>query len=331
MAEHEWMKDIRALVGKEYGRVLAWDEVNAPMIRQWCEVMGVDNAAYTDAAAGVTAPATMLQVWCLEGLKTNNYPPGSTTENPYEALKLLEAQGYPSVVAVNSDLEFERALRPGEKLYYTTRLDTIGQEKTTALGTGFFVTLAMDYFSQGDARRPGGPDEKVGSQLFRVFKFRPAHPVKPAAADAAAPAVTQVKRPPPGMSDDTRFFWDGTRAGKLLIQRCTACATLRHPPGPVCPSCHSFDWDTLQASGRGTVHSFVVMHYPEVPPFDHPNPIGLIELEEGTRLVAQLVGVAPGDVAIGQPVQVEFNTFETGDGDMVLPQFRPTARAVAAA
>jgi uncharacterized OB-fold protein len=67
------------------------------------------------------------------------------------------------------------------------------------------------------------------------------------------------------------------------------------------------------------VYSFVVMHYPEVPPFDHPNPIGLIELEEGTRLVAQLVGIKPGEVQIGQAVQVEFNSF---DGDLVLPQFR---------
>ena len=132
-------------------------------------------------------------------------------------------------------------------------------------------------------------------------------------------------RPAPGISDDTRFFWDGARAGKLLIQRCKSCGELRHPPGPVCPKCHSFEWDTQEASGRGTVYSFVVMHYPEVPPFEHPNPIGLIELEEGTRLIAQLIGTAPGDVQVGQPVQVEFNTFETSDGDMVLPQFRPQA------
>ena len=65
------------------------------------------------------------------------------------------------------------------------------------------------------------------------------------------------------------------------------------------------------------------MHYPEVPPFDHPNPIGLIELEEGTRLIAQLVGIKPQDVKIGQKVQVEFNTFN--DGEMTLPQFRVVA------
>ena len=317
MAEHEWMNEVRALVGKEYGRVYAWDKINAPMIRQWCEVMGVDAARYT-AEGAVIAPPAMLQVWCMEGPVANNYPPGSTTENPYEALKLLEAQGMASVVAVNSELTFGRDVREGERLYYTTRLDSISPEKSTALGTGYFVTLVMAFFSE----QPQG-DEEVGQLLFRVFKFRPANPVKPAADKPAAPVA--AKRPLPGISDDTRFFWDGARAGKLLIQRCKGCGELRHPPGPVCPGCHSFEWDTVEASGRGTVYSFVVMHYPEVPPFDHPNPIVLVELEEGTRLISQIVGIQPGEVRIGQAVQVEFNSFN--DGELVLPQFRPVAAA----
>ncbi len=317
MAEHEWMNEVRALVGKEYGRVYAWDKINAPMIRQWCEVMGVDAARYTAEGAAIAPPA-MLQVWCMEGPVANNYPPGSTTENPYEALKLLETQGMASVVAVNSELTFGRDVREGERLYYTTRLDSISPEKTTALGTGYFVTLVMAFFSE----QPQG-DEEVGQLLFRVFKFRPANPVKPAADKPAAPVA--AKRPLPGISDDTRFFWDGARAGKLLIQRCKGCGELRHPPGPVCPSCHSFEWDTVEASGRGTVYSFVVMHYPEVPPFDHPNPIVLVELEEGTRLISQIVGIQPGEVRIGQAVQVEFNSFN--DGELVLPQFRPVAAA----
>lgn len=324
MADPDWMKDVRALVGKEYGRVYGWDPVNTPMARQWAELMGVDNPLY---ASGAAVPPAMLQVWCMEGPQLNHYPPGSTDENPYEALELIEVQGYPSVVAVNSELAFDRYLVPGERLYYTTRLDSIGEEKTTALGTGFFVTLLMTYFSQRP-EHPGG-DEEVGRLLFRVFKFKPARPVKPVADGAQPAALPKIKRSAPGISDDTRFFWEGAREGRLLIQRCKACGTLRHPPGPVCPSCHSFEWDTLQASGRGTVYSFVVMHYPEVPPFEHPNPIGLIELEEGTRLIAQLVGVKPGDVQIGQAVQVEFNRFEVGapDGDdeIVLPQFRPVA------
>ncbi len=151
-------------------------------------------------------------------------------------------------------------MKLGEKLYYTTRLDAVGEEKTTALGTGDFVTLIMSFFSQ----KPGG-DEKVGQLLFRVFKFRPANVPKPVER-GAAPAVPKFKRPKPGISDDTRFFWEGVDTGKLRIQRCTCCSTLRHPPAPVCIKCHSFDWDTVEASGKGSLYSFVVMHhYPRRP------------------------------------------------------------------
>jgi len=314
LTDQDWMAEVRSYVGKQYGRVYAWDKVNSPMIRQWCELMGV--AVKTDREGKTVAPPAMLQVWCMEGPVQNNYPPGSTTENPYEVLKLIEAQGFPSTVAVNSELSFERDVLEGEDLYYTTRLEAISEEKTTALGTGYFVTQIMEYFS---IKAPGGEDEKVGQLMFRVFKFRPANVQK---AEPAPTAAAKIKRPAPGVSDDNRFFWEGLKEGKLLIQRCKSCGDLHHPPGPVCPQCHSFDWDTVEASGQGTVYSFVVMHYPEVPPFDHPNPIGLVELQEGVRVIAQLVGVKPGEVQIGQKVQVEFNTF---DGDLTLAQFRPVA------
>ena len=319
MTDQDWMTEVRTYVGKQYGRVYAWDKVNSPMIRQWCELMGVN--VQTNADGKVVAPPAMLQVWCMEGPVQNNYPPGSTTENPYEVLKLIESHGFSSTVAVNSELSFDRDVVEGEDLYYTTRLDSISEQKTTGLGTGYFVTLIMDYFS---IKAKNGDDEKVGQLMFRVFKFRPAqvHTPAPAAAGAEA-AIPKIKRPAPGVSDDNRFFWEGVKQGKLLIQRCKSCGDLHHPPGPVCPKCHSFDWDTVEASGKGTVYSFVVMHYPEVPPFDHPNPIGLIELEEGVRLIAQLVGIKPGDVQVGQKVQVEFNTFN--DGELTLPQFRPVA------
>lgn len=325
MADPELLSKVRALVGRQYGRVNAWDEVNAPMIRQWCEVIGLENPLYTDPLTaanscndGIIAPPPMLQIWCMEGFHINNYAPGSTTENPYEVLTLIESYGYPSVVAVNSELTFERNLRLGEKLYYTTRLESVGDEKTTGLGTGFFVTLVMSYFSQ-----LASGDEKVGELLFRVFKFKPANVEKrEATPQAEAGAAPVAKRPAPGISDDTRFFWEGCQQGKLLIQRCTECATLRHPPAPVCMQCHSFDWDTLQASGKGKLYSFVVMHYPQVAPFDHPNPIGLIELDEGVRLIAGLAGVKREDINIGQRVQVEFQTF---DDDLALPLFRPLA------
>jgi hypothetical protein len=312
------MTEVRTYVGKQYGRVYAWDKVNSPMIRQWCELMGVNVQTNTDGK--VVAPPAMLQVWCMEGPVQNNYPPGSTTENPYEVLKLIESHGFSSTVAVNSELTFDRDVVEGEDLYYTTRLDSISEQKTTGLGTGYFVTLIMDYFS---IKARNGEDEKVGQLMFRVFKFRPAQVHTPAsAAGGTEAAIPKIKRPAPGVSDDNRFFWEGVKQGKLLIQRCKSCGDLHHPPGPVCPKCQSFDWDTIESSGKGTVYSFVVMHYPEVPPFEYPNPVGLIELEEGVRLISQLIGVKPGDVKVGQKVQVEFVTF---DGDLVLPQFRPVA------
>lgn len=317
MTDQDWMAEVRTYVGKQYGRVYAWDKVNAPMIRQWCELMGV--AVKTNKEGKTIAPPAMLQVWCMEGPVQNNYPPGSTTENPYEVLKLIEAHNFPSTVAVNSELTFERDVVEGEDLYYTTRLEAISEEKTTALGTGYFVTQIMDYFS---IKAKNGEDEKVGQLMFRVFKFRPAQVHTPAPAAAGEAAIPKIKRPAPGVSDDNRFFWEGVKQGKLLIQRCKGCGDLHHPPGPVCPKCHSFEWDTVESSGKGEVYSFVVMHYPEVPPFEYPNPVGLIELEEGVRIISQLIGVKPGDVKIGQKVQVEFVTF---DGDLTLPQFRPVA------
>jgi len=326
LSGQSWLEQVQAMVGREYGRVRAWDAVNAPMIRQWCEVMGVDNPLYTDPEfarkaghADVVAPPAMLQVWCMAGLDNEHYPPGSTDENSFEVLNIMESHGYPAVVAVNSELNFERYPCLGEQLYYTSRLDSISAEKTTALGTGFFVTVLMPFYVEGD----GGQDEKIGELLFRVFKFKPASrsAEQPGRETRTEPeAASPVKRPLPGISDDTRFFWEGCESGKLLIQRCRDCHTLRHPPAPVCGKCHSMRWDSIEASGLGTLYSFVVMHYPEVPPFDYPNPVGLVELDEGVRLVAGLAGIALEDIQIGQRMQVEFKRF---DEQQTLPQFRP--------
>jgi uncharacterized OB-fold protein len=77
----------------------------------------------------------------------------------------------------------------------------------------------------------------------------------------------------------------------------------------------------VTSSGRGTVYSYVVVHHPQVPAFDYPLPIAVVELQEGTRLVADLVGVAPDAVRIGMPVAVEFVAV---DDELTLPLFRPT-------
>lgn len=309
------LASLQPLLRQEVGPVYAWDPVNEPMIRQWCEVMGVDNPVYLDDEAakasihgGRVAPPTMLQVWVLNGLN-NKAPAGSSTEDPYLVLTRIEEAGFPAVVAVNSEQEYFRYLRPGDKLYRTSQMEEVAGPKTTALGEGYFVTELIKFYDEQHTL--------VGTMRFRLFKYRP-H-VKPEAQPEPTAALQKPKRPRPGISPDTAFFWDGLKERKLLIQRCKGCGALRHPPGPACPSCHSMEWDTVNASGRATLYSYVVFHYPEVPPFNYPNPIGLIELEEGTRLVAGLVGVEPEQVAIGSPLQLEF----IEDDDLVLPVFRP--------
>ena len=121
---------------------------------------------------------------------------------------------------------------------------------------------------------------------------------------------------------DDRCFWDGVAEGRLLLQRCADCDAIRHPPRPMCPRCRSLEWDTVEASGRGTVYSFVMPRHPQLPWFDDGYIVALVELEEGTRLVTNLVDVMPEAVQIGMPVHVRFDEF---DGGLVLPMFAPEA------
>jgi uncharacterized OB-fold protein len=159
---------------------------------------------------------------------------------------------------------------------------------------------------------------------FRILKFkpRPTAPSGGATTETAASAEpkTRPKRPRPALTQDNRFFFDGAKEHKLLIQRCTNCGTLRHPPRPACANCRSFEWDTVVASGRGTVYSFVVNHYPQVPAFDYPLVVALVELEEGTRLIANVSGITPETAAIGTAVDVGFEDF---DDELSLPVFHP--------
>jgi len=88
----------------------------------------------------------------------------------------------------------------------------------------------------------------------------------------------------------------------------------------MCPVCHSLEWDAVEASGRGSVYSFVVAHHPPIPPFEYPNVIALVELAEGTRIVSNLRGVEPAEIEVGMRVRAEFVELEEGRKFL---QFRP--------
>lgn len=309
-------------VGRRYGRIDGWDPVNTPMIRQWCEAMGVRNPVYTDESfarrsvhGGLVAPPTMLQVWLLAGLN-GALPPGSATESIRELIDALAEAGYPAIVAVNSEQHYQRYLRPGDRIHRTSSIESIVGEKRTALGTGFFVTELIEFFDND--RLP------VGTMRFRLFVYRP-HAASADASQPAAPAQTSDDKPAyatvpkPSISQDTAFFWEGLARGELLIQQCEACDALRHPPGPACPHCHSLDWRTVRASGLGAVHACVVVHHPKVAPFEDARPIALIDLDEGVRLVARQAGNDTRAVRIGERVRIECVDV---DATLSLPVFR---------
>lgn len=304
---------LREYEGIEVGTERGADPINQPMIRHWVEAMGDENPVYVDEEAasasvhgGVIAPPVSLQAWVMRGIKPRPATGGSKQD---ELMNLIDGAGYTSVVATNCEQEYVRPLRVGERLSTRSVLDSISEEKATGLGVGHFVTTRIEYTNDDG--------ELVATMLFRILKFKPGTGRQAAAAPAAG---DRPPRPRPAITRDNAFWFDAAKEHRLVIQRCSGCGVLRHPPRPRCDRCGSYEWDAAPASGRGHVYSFVVNHYPQVPAFDYPLAIGLIELEEGTRLVADIVGIDPADVKVGMAVEVEFVDH---DEDLTLPAFHP--------
>ena len=123
----------------------------------------------------------------------------------------------------------------------------------------------------------------------------------------------------PMVNRDSRFFWDGTAVGELRIQRCNACGELRFPPGPACRGCEAYDQGHVVAAGTGTVFSYVVHRHPPVPGKELPIVLALIDLDEGVRMVGEVVDVPDDEIEIGQRVRVDFHRI---DDELTLPVWR---------
>ncbi|MFC9620471.1 bifunctional MaoC family dehydratase N-terminal/OB-fold nucleic acid binding domain-containing protein [Streptomyces sp. NPDC056930] len=279
------------------------DLVNEPMIRHWCEAMGDTGPAYTGPEA--IAPPTMLQAWTMGGLSGH-----TDRSRAYEDLfALLDGAGYTSVVATDCEQEYLRPLRPGDRITFDAVIESVSERKTTRLGTGYFVTTRMDVRAEG---------EPAGTHRFRILKYTPA------AVKRSGPRGGRSLRPRPVINRDNAGFWQGVAEHRLLIQRCGECATLRFPWLPGCNGCGCQEWDTVEASGEGTVFSYVVMHHPSFPAFSTsaeggPYAVALIELAEGVRMVGNVVGVPYDKVRTGMPVRLEFLR---ADPELELPVFR---------
>jgi uncharacterized OB-fold protein/acyl dehydratase len=276
------------------------------------------NPVYWDAEAaknsvhgGIVAPPTMLGAWTMQGWEMRlGYDEPKNEEHRLH--KILTEAGYTGVLGTDTELGFTRYLRPGDEVTVNTAIADISEEKATGAGVGYFITTRTTFTDQNGA--------EVGFESFRVLKFIPAQP-RPAASESAEAAQPQKPgRIKPPMGHDNAWWWEEVAKGKIPIQRCKPCGKLRHPPRPMCGACGSLEWDHVAASGKGTLHTFTVIHYPQFPGYEFPIIAALVDLEEGTRLMSSLSGVDPKAVKIGMKLQGEIQRDEDG---FALPVFRP--------
>lgn len=133
-----------------------------------------------------------------------------------------------------------------------------------------------------------------------------------------------MAKPAPQATPETEPFWAGTAAGELRLQRCGPCDAHYFPPRPFCPTCLSDDvvWETL--SGRGTLHSYVINHR-AAPGFEPPYAIAVVQLDEGPRMMSNIVDCEQTPEALELDMALEV-TFEQR-GEMAVPMWRPASSA----
>jgi uncharacterized OB-fold protein/acyl dehydratase len=317
----EFEKKLEPYVGIEIGiQEIGRDQVNQAMIRHWCEALGDELPVYTDAEAAaksvhgeIVAPPTMLQAWILPGMEMATGE-GDPADKQKELHRIFDSVGYTGVVATNTEQEYTRYLKLGDSVTAVTRIETISEQKATGLGTGYFINTRTVFRDQDD--------EEIGWMTFRVLKFEPAEqPAAVAASEGGAPPKpTRIR---PAMGHDNKWWWDAVDQGHFLIQKCEDCGVLRHPPRPMCGECQSTRWDTTPSTGEGTVYSYVVIHYPEVPGYDYPLPVVVADLAEGVRFVSDVVDCDPSEVKIGMSLQAEIREVDPGFKMVV---FRPVSK-----
>jgi len=130
------------------------------------------------------------------------------------------------------------------------------------------------------------------------------------------------KKPIPTPSVRSTPFWRSCHEHVLSLPRCSDCGSFHFPPAILCPECLSDRLEWARASGRGKVFSFVLFHRVYHPGFaeEVPYPVAVVAMEEGPRMLTNLVDCAPADVRCDMPVEV---AFEDITDEISLPRFRP--------
>lgn len=310
--------NIYAYVGKQVcPRTPAKDAVNPAMIRHWAEAMGDNNPAYQDEAwaanskrGHVIAPPAMMYSWGQEGFQAAIK---RTPDAQSNLVSLFDEHGFTGTLGTNVKQEYFAEIGLGDTVHLEMVIDNISERKDTSRGVGyFFETLATFTNDAG---------EKIGNQRFRVLKFIPQEQPSAAASEEKLDVPTRIASP---RGADNKWWWDACDEGKVLIQRCKSCQTLRHPPRPMCGECQSEEWDSIESTLEGTVLSFTELNHPRIPGYQYPLICAVIKLGEGTNLVANIVGIEPADVHIDMKVQ---GKVEQIDEKTMLPQFYPAPAA----
>ncbi|MFQ5666867.1 MAG: Zn-ribbon domain-containing OB-fold protein [Candidatus Binatia bacterium] len=135
----------------------------------------------------------------------------------------------------------------------------------------------------------------------------------------------EYRKPLPRIDEESKGFWEACGRHELYVQQCRTCQTVRYYPRALCPACLSSDTTWVLSCGRGTVYTYTVTYQNQAAGFrdDLPYVMAYVELEEGVRLLTNIVGCAPEDVRIGMPVTV---TFDDVTAEVTLPKFKPVPR-----
>ena len=126
--------------------------------------------------------------------------------------------------------------------------------------------------------------------------------------------------PLPQPSIETEPFWAGVQERKLLMPKCTACGTISFPPTVACGTCEKTDFTWIEVSGNGKIYSFVVYHRVYHPSFKDKVPyvVAVVQLDEGPRIISNVVGVPAADVVCEMPVTVQYEAIDDG---YLIPKF----------
>jgi uncharacterized protein len=135
-------------------------------------------------------------------------------------------------------------------------------------------------------------------------------------------AQAQYQKPLPAISSLNHPYWEGLRRRELRLQKCDACGKVWYPPSPLCPGCWSRKFSWTRLCGRGRVNSWVVFHQSYYRGYDNELPYNVaeVELEEGPRLLTNLVEVGNAEIRAGMAVEI---VFDDVTDEITLAKFKP--------